>query len=1125
MKCPRCQQETPSDADFCPDCGVKLAGVCASCGTANAPNHKFCKKCGQALGVAGGPSEAHAPSRSPSSYTPQHLAEKILTSKSALEGERKQVTVLFADLKGSMELLADRDPEEARKILDPILEVMMEAVHRYEGIVNQVMGDGIMALFGAPVAHEDHAVRACYAALRMQESVKRNDEGVRRHAGINVRIRVGLNSGEVVVRAIGSDLHMDYTAVGQTTHLAARMEQMAAPGTIVIPAATLKLAQGYVEAKPLGATAVKGLTEPIEIYEVMGGGPVHSRFQAAAARGLTRFVGRERDFDQVRDALDRARAGRGQIVAVMGEAGVGKSRLGWELTQSRGIEGWRILEAGAVSYSRTTPYLPILDLLKRYFEIKPQDDAASAGSKIAQKLVSLDRALEPSRAALLSLLDLPVDDPAWAQLAPPQRRQHMLDGIKRLLLGEAKEQPLIVLIEDLHWIDSETQALLDSLVDSLPTARLLLLVNYRPEYQHGWGSKTYYTQIRLDPLPPTTADRLLEDLLGSGSALDALRRALIERTEGNPFFLEESVRTLVETGTLVGERGGYRLAKPVEGIQVPATIQTVLAARIDRLPPEDKRLLQSAAVIGKDVSFALLQAIADLPESDLRGLLNRLQAAEFLYEAQLFPDLQYTFKHALTHEVAYGSLLQERSRLLHGRVVSAIEELYVDRLGEQIESLAHHAFRGELWEKAVSYLRQAGAKAMPRAAHREARAWFEQALHALEYLPQTRETLELAIDLRFDLWSALAPLGDLATILQCLGECQSRAEALGDRQRLTQALSRMPEALYLIGDYTRAIEVGERGLTLAEELGDRASESGATANVGRAYHFTGDYPRAVAWLRRSVAAVEGNFRYEYLGAPILRSVICRTWLVWALADLGEFAEGRTIAADALQIAEQTGHPLNLVSAHLGVGLVHLQNGELTAATATLERSLEILQGCGISGWFHYIARSLGFAYALAGHLDKALPLLEHGVQAAVASGKLGGHPLRLAQLGEGYLLAGRMDDAIMTSQRALDLAVKHKERGNQAWTLRLLGEIAAHRDPPCVEDAQNHYHEGLAQASELGMRPLVAHCHLGLGKLYRRTDKREQAREHLATATTMYREMGMTYWLEKAEAEVTNLRT
>ena len=689
-------------------------------------------RCGR-IGGSPGAVQLAPPLRCPlPEPSPKHLAEKILTSKSALEGERKQVTVLFADLKGSMELLADRDPEEARKLLDPVLEHMMEAVHRYEGTVNQVMGDGIMALFGAPLAHEDHAVRACYAALRMQESVKRYAEGVRREYGVTVRIRVGLNSGEVVVRAIGSDLHMDYTAVGQTTHLAARMEQLAEPGSILLSPATLELAEGYVEVKPLGPLPVKGLPEPVEVYELVGAGAVRSRLHAAAARGLTRFVGRDSEVDQLRQALERAQAGHGQVVAVVGEPGVGKSRLYWEFTHSHRAHGWLILESGSVSYGKATAYLPVIDLLKAYFHIEGRDETRTIREKVTGKVLSLDRALEPSLSALLSLLEVPVEDEAWGRLDPAQRRQRTLDAVKRLLLRESQVQPLLLLVEDLHWIDAETQALLDSLVESLPTARLLLLANYRPEYQHLWGSKTYYRQLRIDPLPAESADDLLTSLLGTDTSLDALKRTLIERTEGNPLFLEESVRTLVETKALIGERGAYRLAHDATAIQVPATVQAILAARIDRLPPEDKRLLQAAAVIGKDVPFALLLAIAELAEEDLRRGLAHLQAAEFLYETSLFPDLEYTFKHALTHEVTYGGLLQERRRDLHARIVDAIETLHRDRLGEQIERLAHHALRGELREKAVHYLRQAGLKAAARSALQDARVWFEQALGVLD---------------------------------------------------------------------------------------------------------------------------------------------------------------------------------------------------------------------------------------------------------------------------------------------------------------------------------------------------------------------------------------------------------
>src|SRR5262245_45487493 len=490
MKCPRCQHENPTASSFGLDVGSRLGLTCASCGTDLPAGSKFCNKCGTAVS---GPTADQPRYASPEAYTPKHLAEKILTSKAALEGERKQVTVLFADLKGSMELLADRDPEEARKILDPVLERMMEAVHRYEGTVNQVMGDGIMALFGAPLAHEDHAVRACYAALRMLESVKRYSEEARRSHGIEVQIRVGLNSGEVVVRSIGTDLRMDYTAVGQTTHLAARMEQLATPSSIRLTTDTLRLAEGYVEVKPLGQVPIKGLAAPVEVYEITGAAWARSRLQAATARGLTRFVGRDAEVEQLRRALEQACGGHGQLVATVGEPGVGKSRLFHEFTHSHRVQDWLVLQSGSVSYGKVTSYLPVVDLLKAYFKVHDRETHREIREKVTGKLLTLDRALEPILPALLTLIDVPVDDAQWQTLDPPRRRQRTLDALKRLLLRESQLQPLLVIVEDLHWIDSETQAFLDSLVESLPTARILLLINYRPEYQHGWGSKTYYT--------------------------------------------------------------------------------------------------------------------------------------------------------------------------------------------------------------------------------------------------------------------------------------------------------------------------------------------------------------------------------------------------------------------------------------------------------------------------------------------------------------------------------------------------------------------------------------------------------------------------------------------------------
>ncbi|HET8575896.1 MAG TPA: adenylate/guanylate cyclase domain-containing protein [Methylomirabilota bacterium] len=1123
MKCPRCQAENRDGARFCRDCGAAFVAVCSGCGAKVEAGSKYCDSCGAPLAAVSGQPTASPRFASPESYTPKHLAEKILTSKSALEGERKLVTVLFADLKGSTELLADRDPEEARKLLDPVLERMMEAVHRYEGTVNQVMGDGIMALFGAPLAHEDHAVRACYAGLRMQESLKRYAEEVHRTAGVPIHIRVGVNSGDVVVRSIGSDLQMDYTAVGLTTHLAARLEQMAMPGSILISPETLNLAEGHVVVKPLGERPVKGLEAPLEVFEVVGAGTVRSRLQAAAARGLTRFVGRDAEMEELRRALERAGAGHGQVVAIVGEPGVGKSRLFWEFTHSHRTQGWLVVESSSVSYGKATAFLPLIELLRAYFQIEARDEARKIREKVTGKLLSLDRALESSLLALLWLLDVPVDDPEWQRLDPPQRRQQTLEGIKRLLLRESQVQPLLIVFEDLHWIDAETQALLDGVVESLPTARLLLLVNYRPEYQHGWGSKTYYRQLRIDPLPPESAEELLKVLLGNDPGLQPLKQLLIERTEGNPFFLEESVRTLIETKALAGERGAYHLARVSATLQIPATAQAILAARIDRLAPEDKRLLQAASVIGKDVPFTLLQSIAEVPEEGLRRSLGNLQTAEFLYEARLFPDLEYTFKHALTHEVAYGSLLQERRRTLHRQIVESIERLHPERLGEHIDQLAHHAFRGEAWDKAVTYLRQAGAKAFARSANREAATHLEQALTALDHLPEDGETRGQAIDLRIELRHALWPLGKNERILEQLHRAETLAEALGDQRRLARVLSAMGYSFWMLGDPDRVVAANQRALAIATSLGDFALEAAANLAIGLAYYGLGGYRRATEHLDRNIASLQGEREYGRFGTAGVTSVLSIMALAWCDAELGSFAEGIASGENALRIAQARDDKLSLMFADVGVGQLYLVQGDLARAIPTLERGLAICRTWDFPSWLPWLASRLGAAYVLAGRVTDGLPLLEQSMEQAASMGwKADASPLA-ARLSEAYLEAGRFQDASALATRALDLAKGHNGRGHQAWALRLHGEIASRRDPSDREQAEGHYRQALALAEELGMRPLVAHCNLGLGDLYRRTGDRAKAGEHLRAATGIYREMDMRLWLERAEGDTREL--
>jgi class 3 adenylate cyclase/tetratricopeptide (TPR) repeat protein len=1123
LNCPNCQHLNRSEAKFCEECGATLPRVCATCGYELSPAAKFCPECGQAIGLSSsgkiGTSEPQWQFASPEAYTPSHLAEKILTSRAALEGERKQVTALFADLKGSMEMLADRDPEEARKLLDPVLQHMMEAVHHYEGTVSLVMGDGIMALFGAPLAHEDHAVRACYAALRMQDLVRRYAEDARRSHGVNVQIRIGLNSGEVVVRAIGSDLRMDYTAIGRTTHLAARMEQLASPGSILLTPSTLEMVEGFIAVKPLGRVPVKGLAEPVDVYEVTGAGPARTRLQATAGRGLTRFVGRDVELEQLWRARQLATDARGQVVAIVGEAGVGKSRLVYEFAHSHRLQGWLILDGASVSYGKATSYLPVINLLKDYFKIQDRDDSREVREKVTGKLLTLDDALKPTLPALLPLFDISVDDPTWQALTPSQRRRLTFDAVRRLLLREAREQPLLLIFEDLHWIDGETQALLDALVESLGSARLLLLLNYRPEYQHTWGNKTYYSQIRLDALPAESAEELLDALLGADAGLAPLKELLVRR--GNPLFLEETIRTLAETKVLAGERGRYRLMQPVQTIHVPPTVQAMLAARIDRLSSEDKRLLQVASVVGKDVPLALLQAIAELSEEALRCGLDHLQAAELLFETGLYPDLEYSFKHDLTHDVTYAGLLQERRRTLHARIVDAIEVIYRERLSGEIERLAHHAIRGELREKAVHYLRQAGLKAAAQSAVQDARAWFEQAVSVLDMLPQDQSTMQQAFEIRAELRPVLNQLGEIRALLERLREAETLAERLNDDRRRGEVRAFMTSTHAQLGELDDALVTCTRALEIAGSPEDLRLRIHLTSSLEQVYYFRGEYGRVIETATGNLAALPPEWSREFFGNSATASVYDRCWLFRSLAQLGRFTEAARYEAETIPLAEPTNHAYTIGLAYYAAGILYLIKGDWTKARSRIERGISVFRTANVALLMpSALAAStlalaeLGESVDAARRLGEAEQLLERQAGRGVVLHRSWDY----RTLAHACLVLCRPDDARKLADRAVKSAISY--HGFMAHAQHLLGDIATHPDLFDAESGEAHYRQALALAEPRGMRPLIAHCYLGLGKLYQRTSKKEAAHEQLTTAITMYREMDMRFWLEQGEAHL-----
>ena len=1119
MKCPKCQRENIVGARFCEECGTSLARACTNCGSEVSAIAKFCPQCGHSLQLIADQSRF----ASPKNYTPPHLAEKILTSRAALEGERKQVTVLFADIKGSMELLVDRDPEAVQKLLfEPVLERMIEAVHRYEGTVHRVMGDGIMALFGAPLAVEDHAVRACYAGLTMQESIGRYAGEVQRH-GVQLAIRVGLNSGEIVVTTIGNDLHMDYAVVGQTAHLASRMEQMATPGTVLTTAETVRLAEGVVAFNPVGPMPVKGLADPVNVYEVTGPGAARTRLEAATGRGLTRFVGRDVELDELVAAQELAGLGRGQVVAIIGEAGVGKSRLVHEFLHLDSTGDWLVLESSSASYGRATAYLPVIELLRRYFKIGMPEATQSICEKVSDRISKLDPALRDSLPPLLDLLDALDHEHPFRSLDPILHRQLTYQAVTRLLLRETRVQPVVAVAEDLHWNDTLSLGLLNELVTASRNTRLLLIVTYRPDYRDQWRDSPNYHQLRLDPLASDGLQEFLKALLGSDPSLPGLKSFLAGRANGNPFFVEEIVRSLVDTGVLEGVRGRYRLANPFSSNDVPATVRSVLAARIDGLPAAEKRLLEEAAVIGHDVPFAPLQAISGLTEERLRSLLDNLQATEFLYATQLLPDRQYAFRHSLTHDVAYNGVLHERRRDIHARVVDAMEQLYADRLGEQVEKLAHHAMLGEKQAKAAQYLRQAGGRAAARSALADARGWYEQALGVLEALSENRPAMEQAFEIRLELRMILRQLGEGRKMLDHLRAAEALAERLKDDRRRGQVYALMTTVHSSLDELDEALVSGTRALEIAERLWDSRLRMVAVSHLEQAHYFRGEYRHVFEFPPDELAALPAGGVPEYFSVAVLPTVFGRAYPIMSLAELGYFAEATKYAAEAIQIAEPTQHAHTIGWADFAASMLHLLEGDWAKAHSRIEHWIAVLRTGNVADLLPWAVASSAWVLAQRGEASEALNRVRDGEQLLerqAERGIVGHRGWAYCAAGHASLLLGRIDEARKLGDRSVQSS--RRQPGSTAHALRLFGDIASHPDRFDAGSGVRHYREALAIAQSQGMRPLVAHCHFGLSKLYRRVGETELAFENLTVAMSMYRGMKMGFWCDQGKAEMAN---
>jgi class 3 adenylate cyclase/tetratricopeptide (TPR) repeat protein len=1093
MRCSSCKAENPEATKFCIECGVPFKRRCSECRFLNLPQARFCGECGIALGDAKSSVPASAPDSTIDSLP---AIEPLPTAAASLpDGERKTVTALFADIKGSMDLMEDLDPEEARAIIDPALKLMIDAARRYDGYIVQSTGDGIFALFGAPVAREDHPQRALYAALRMQEDLKRYSDRLRVLGKVPLQARVGVNTGEVVVRSIATgEGQTEYTPIGHSSGLAARMQVLAPIGSIAVTQATQRLCEGYFAFRALGPTTVKGVSGPINVFELTGLGPLRTRLQVSAQRGFTKFVGRQAELDQMKQALELVRQNHGQIVAAIGDPGVGKSRLLYEF-KAVAQTGCLVLEAYSVSHGKASAYLPVIELLNGYFAIDDEDDERKRREKINGKIITLDPALQDTLPYLFALLGIVGADAPLDQLNPQLRRRRTLESVKRVLLRESLSQPLIVIFEDLHWIDSETQAFLNLIVDGLANARILLLVNYRPEYQHQWGGKTYYTQLRLVPLGKESADEMLTALLGGDNEeILPLKRLIVERSEGNPFFIEEMCRALFEQGVLA-RNGTVRLAKPLNDIRVPLTVQAILTSRIDRLALAEKELLQILAVIGREFPLALIGRMTGKSDHELEPILSTLRQAEFIYEQPGFPDIEYIFKHALTQEVAYSAVLSERRQLLHELAAQAIEELYADRLEDHLTDLARHFDRGGNASKAVEYLARAGSRAAGQAAHSEAIGYFNRALELLPKLPdgvgRDRQELDLQMAVSWSSWVFLGLQG-----LQrgsALLRARELCERLGDQTMLMEALLALAHLRYNQCDFDTTQELAHSVFVMAQQENNAAMLGGSHFVTGILKFALGDFRATSDYLERAVQFLSARASRNW-GA--LYEHIAPACLCYSLANLGHPLAAHDRAQNFLAAARRTSDPFSIAFALLGNCMINLllrdhdvvgeRAHEMFSIADEYEMRLPLVLATFFQGW----------AMAASERVEDGITAMRQSVLDPMLSRAAIAAMLRTS-LAEACGQHERADEGLDLVAQGMTNAQQTGMRVAEAELLRLRGEMLG-VDPGKAEEAERSLRTAIDVAHRQGARLFELRSATSLARMLRHTDRREETRTILA---------------------------
>jgi class 3 adenylate cyclase/tetratricopeptide (TPR) repeat protein len=1094
MQCPHCQHESPPQAKFCPACGAPLTLTCSHCGTALPASAKFCLECGRP--VAGPTSRLRFDA--PKSYTPRHLADKILTSKAALQGERKQVTVVFADVENFTGLGSTLDPEDLHDLMDQVFALVLAVVHQYDGTVNQFTGDGVMALFGAPLALEGHAFAAVAAALEIQQRMRAAADDFCARWGRAPVLRIGVNTGRVVVGKIGDDLRMDYTAQGDTVNLAARLQAIAAPGTVAISPATHRFVSSVVECVSLGRCPIKGRDEPVEVWRAVSA--LHRRWRPAvsARTELSPFVGRREELGLLLELLDRVRGGQPGVAVVTGEAGVGKSRLLFELRRQLvpGEERW--FEALCVPYGRTTPYRPIVEVLRSTLGLTPADSDDTARRKLERFLSNFREERQLIEPALRHLLRVEPAVEEMALLSPTDRKAVITRVLDRLTRWSAEGGLRVFVFEDCQWMDSASTQYLVRVGAELAAERTLFILTYGPGEDYRTEVPVRGTRLDLRPLVPSHSESLVRHL-AEGRLSEEITSIVVDRTGGNPLFIEELTRVILED----------------EVKEVPPTIAEVLMARVDRLPSMAKSLLQVASVVGRQFSESIVEEVADVRDAatayttltDLGLIVNEESAAG-----------AYAFRHGLLQETVYEGLLHQRRRVLHRRSGEVLEKLYHDRLGEHVDALARHFLRGEDWSRAIHYLREAGRKAAALCANMEAVHHFEQAREVLGRLPETSERTRQAIDLSLDLRPSLLQLGRLDDVLRVSREAESLSRALGDEDRLTRVYAYLVNYHYLMGEPDRAVEYGERCRPEQGPPGVTFVQRTARQYIATSYHAMGKYAMAEELLGQNVSDLEeGGGGFKRLGPDNLLYVSSCGWRAFALAEIGDFAGAHECAAKGGRAAEAAGYAYARAIAKSMVGLVSLGQGVLDRALPELETALDLCRRYQLIVLTPIPSSLLGRAYALVGKAEQGLGLLRDATKQTEALGINAYRALWQLHLGEGLLAIGDGVRALEVAQSALDLATKFKEAGHHARALVLLGEI--HTDGPgeSLRRADELLRQGLLEAEELRMRPLVGRCYIALGALARRMGDAQQAEHHLATAISTFRELDMPFWRERAE--------